>query len=384
MRAADYTEDGRKDPRRPPTRCKKATPRLEKASPCGASEPDRPLVKTSKHLEFKRERGEHKYSEKEKKQASKGADRVHSRNSKTDPRSEKHGKRKGENAKSSAETRSSKRVKANTTEDPQACERESQYPSDKKRSGKEKTKPVSGGDIWEEGIKVKPQKRISINISLDGRKKEEKQDQTEVICPESSTEEQREEVQKSSNGGEDKVNEMEFSQEQGGEAKEEINPDEREQSSIWKGDASDHQDQETEEREKKRGWHCAFRDDEEEESQGLQEEHDGMKTSIEQVVTTREMRSTEREGSGGQGRRELLPEETTSMETETRVEVKERMEAKDGTRSMSHQERAETEDIGRSECCCLVYLCILVLVHTLKQMFFMTDMAAMGMVLRGS
>lgn len=345
MRAADYTEDGRKDPRRRPRRCEKGTPRLEKASPCRASEPDRPLVKTSKHLEHKRERGGHKYSEKEKKQASKGADRVHYGNSKTDPRSEKHGRRKGESAKSSAETRSSKRLKTNATEDPQACERESQYPSDKKRSGKEKTKPVSGGDIWEEGIKVKPQKRISINISLDGRKKEEKQDQTEVICPESSTEKQQEEVQKSSNGGEDKVNEMEVSREQGGEAKEEINPDEKQQSSIWKGGASDHQDQVTEEREKKRSWHCAFRDEEEEEeeSQGLQEENDGMKPSIGQVVTTSEM-STEREGrSGGQGRRELLPGETTSMQRETQEEGKERMETKDGTRSMDKDEESKAE-----------------------------------------
>lgn len=311
-------------------------------------------MKTCKQSEYKRERGGHKNSEKETKRASKRADRVHHRNNKTDSRSEKHGKRKGDDAKSLAETRSSKRLKANTTEGPQACEGEAHPPSDKKRSGKEKTaQPVSEEDVWEEGMKVKPPKRISINISLDGRKKEGKH---EMLCLESSTEKPMEEVQKSGNGGEDKVNEMEFSQEQEGEAKEEISPDEREQSLIWMEDVSDHQDQVREEGETTGGWHCTFRH---EESTELQEEHDGKKASISQEET--------REGrSGGQGGRESLPGETISTETESWVEVKQSVETNAGTRHMSHQDRAETEDSDRLGCCRPASLCVLPSVNTLN------------------
>lgn len=295
-------------------------------------------MKTCKQSENKRERGGHKNSEKETKQASKRADRVHYGNNKTDSRSEKHGKRKGEDAKSLAETRSSKRLKADTTGGPQACEGEAHHASDKKRSGKEKTiQPVSEEDIWEEGMKVKPPKRISINISLEGRKKEGKH---EMLCLESSTENPREEVQKSGNGGEDKVNEMEISQEQEGEAKEEVSPDEREQSVIWMEDVSDHQDQVREEGETKGGWHCTFRH-EEEESTELQEEHDGRKASVKQEETR-------------EGRRESLPGETA----ESWVEVQQSMETNAGTRSMSHQDRAEAEDSDRSGCCCPASLCV--------------------------
>lgn len=353
-RAADYTRDGRKDRKRSPRRCREGTPGLEKASPCEPSEPARPLAKTCKQSEYKRERGGHKNSEKETKQASKRADRAHYGSNKTDSRSEKHGKRKGDDAKSLAEARSSKRRKAHTTEGPQACEGEAHHPSDKKRSGKEKTtQPVSEEDIWEEGMKVKPPKRISINISLDGRKKEEKH---EMLCLESSTEKPREEVQKSGNGREDKVNEMELSQEQEGEAKEEISPDEREQSLIWMEDGSDHQDQVREEGETKGGWHCTFRH---EESTELQEEHDGRKASVKQEET--------REGrSGGQGGADSLPGETASTETESRVEVKQSMETNAGTRRRSPQDGAETEDSDRLGCCCPASLCVLPSVNTLN------------------
>lgn len=352
-RAADYTRDGRKDRKRSPRRCKEGTPGLEKASPCEPSEPVRPLVKACKQSEYKRERGGHKNSEKETKQASKRADRVHYRRNKTDSRSEKHGKRKGDDAKSLAETQNSKRLKAHTTEGPQACEGEAHRPSDKKRSRKEKTtQPVSEEDIWEEGMKVKPPKRISINISLDGRNKEGKH---EMLCQESSTEKPREEVQKSGNGGEDKVKEMEFSQEQEGEAKEEISPD---KSLIWMEDATDHQDQVREGGETKGGWHCTFRH---EESTELQEEHDGRKASVKQE-------ETREGGSGGQGRRESLPGKTASTETESWVQVKQSTETNAGRRSMSHQDRAEAKDSDsdRLGCCCPASLCVLPSVNTLN------------------
>lgn len=349
LRAGHHTEDDRKDARRRPRSSKDDTPGLKKSSPREPSQSVQPLVKASKHFTFKRERREHN-SEKEKNQATKGAGKIHSGNSKTDPRSEKPGKRKGDDAKTLAEARSSKCLKTSTTE---VCKSESQHPSDKKGSEKEKKSgPVSERDIWEEGMKVKPQKRISINISLDGRKTEEKNGQSQTICLESFTGKPGEDVQKSDNGEEEKVNEVEFSGELGGEAKEDINPDEREQRPIWKEDVSDHQDQLTEEREKKEGWHCIFRhheEEEEEESKGLQEEHEGMKASTNKEVITGEGKSTKSEGrSGGQERREFITGEKASTETESRVEVKLRMETKeDRTRSMSEEDRAEREESDR-------------------------------------
>lgn len=325
LRAADHREDGRKGARRHPRSCKDDTPGPEKTSPREPPESVQQLVKATKHLQVKKERREHSNSEKEKNQANKGAGKVHSGNSKTDPRSEKPGKRKGDDAKTLAETPSSKCLKTSSTE---VCKSECQHPSDKKGSGKEtKSQPVSERDIWEEGMKVKTQKRISINISLDGRKKEEKNGETQMVCLESSTGKPGGDVKKSDNGGEEKVNEMEFSGELGGEAKEEIYPDEREQSPIWKEDVSDHQ-----------------------ENKGLQEEHEGMKASTNKEVTTGEGRSTKREGrSGEQERREFLTGESVSTEAESRVEVKLRMETKeDWTRSMSEQDRAEREESSRS------------------------------------
>lgn len=347
MRAARHTGDGRKDARRHPRSYKDDTPGHEKTSPRQPSEPVQPLVKTSKHLKLNRERREDNNSEKEKSQATKGASRIHSGHSRSDSRSEKPGKRKGDHAETLAETRSSKCLKRSTTE---VCKSESQHPSDKRGSGKEKREkkspPVSERDIWEGGMKVKPQKRISINISLEGRNKEEKNGQTQMICQENLTGTPGEDVQKSDNGGEEKVDEMELSGELGG-----MDPDEREQSPIWKEDVCDHQDQVTEEQEKKEGWHPILQhEEEEEESKGLQEEHEGMKASTSKELIRGEGKSTEREGrSGGQESREFLTEENASTESESRVEVKLMMETKeDQTRSMSEQDGAEREERGRS------------------------------------
>lgn len=337
LRTADHTEDSRKDSRRHPRSC---TPALGKNSPRKPSESVQPLVKASKHLKLERERREHK-SEREKNRGNKGASKAHAGNSKTDSRSERLGKRKGDDAKNLAETRSSKGSKTRSTE---VCKSESRHAPDKKGSGKEKkSDPVSERNIWEEGMKVKPQKRISINISLDGRKKEEQNGQTQMIALESSTGKPEEDVQKSDNGGEEKVNETESSGELGGEAKEEMYPEEREHSQIWKEELSDHQDQVAEDREKKAGWHCIFRhEEEEEESKGLQEEHEGMKASTSKEVTIGEGRS------GGQERREFMTGGSASTGTELQLEVESRMETKeDQTRSMS--ERAETEESSRSE-----------------------------------
>lgn len=330
-RAADHTEDGRKDGRRRPRSYKDDPPGLEKTS---SRESVQLSVKGSEHLKFKRERREHNNSEKDKKQASKGSGKTHSGKNKSDSRSEKPGKRKGEDA--SAETRSSKCLKTSTSE---VCKSEPPRPSDKKGSGKEKkSQPVSERNIWEEGMMVKPQKRISINISLDARKKEEKNGQT----PQSSAGKPGGDVQKSDNGGEEKANEMELSGAPGGEAKEEIYPHEREQSPTWKKDVSDHQDQVTEEGQKKEGWHCIFPHDE--------EESERMKASANKEVTTGGGRSTQKEErGGGQERKEFFTADNVSVETESRVEVKLRTEAKeDGTRSLSEQDRAEGEDAGRS------------------------------------
>ncbi|CAG02697.1 unnamed protein product, partial [Tetraodon nigroviridis] len=191
-RAADRTEDGRKEARRPPRSRRDETSGPEKSDPRQPSESVQPWLKDGKQTTVKRERRARHNSEEEKHQANKEAGRIHSGNSKTESRSEKPGKRKGDDA----ESRSSKCLKTSPTE---VCKSRSQHPPEEEK----KAQPASERDIWEGGMKVKPQKRISINISLDGRKKKEKNGQ-------SSTGKPGEDVHKSDDGGEEK---------QGGDAK---------------------------------------------------------------------------------------------------------------------------------------------------------------------
>ncbi|XP_041633570.1 E3 ubiquitin-protein ligase RBBP6-like [Cheilinus undulatus] len=90
----------------------------------------------------------------------------------SDSRLEKNRKRKGDDT----ERRSDKAVSSKclkTKEDLETLQGESHYPFEKQTQKPEKKKPLMEEDIWEKGIKMKPQKKISINIKLEPKQKEE-------------------------------------------------------------------------------------------------------------------------------------------------------------------------------------------------------------------
>ncbi|XP_029998007.1 E3 ubiquitin-protein ligase RBBP6 isoform X2 [Sphaeramia orbicularis] len=104
------------------------------------------------------------------------------RGSKTpDSKSERSRKRKGddmqrnESEKILTEDHCRESLKTKLTEEPQTHESESpkRFDRDKKKKEFWNAQPASEEDIWEGGIKVKPQKKISININLDGKRKQE-------------------------------------------------------------------------------------------------------------------------------------------------------------------------------------------------------------------
>ncbi|KAM4535438.1 uncharacterized protein V3H82_025203 [Fundulus diaphanus] len=81
-----------------------------------------------------------------------------------------------------SKTKSSKRPQPKAPQQPKSLERESPKLSDRKtqRTEKEECKasPLTKKDIWEGGIKVISQKKISININLDGKRKDEWKEQS--------------------------------------------------------------------------------------------------------------------------------------------------------------------------------------------------------------
>ncbi|XP_054616368.1 E3 ubiquitin-protein ligase RBBP6-like isoform X2 [Dunckerocampus dactyliophorus] len=66
--------------------------------------------------------------------------------------------------------------------------------------GGKKALPGRVTDIWEGRVKVKPQKKISININLDRRRPEEKAEIPEVSCPETSAEKSQEDTEVTADG----------------------------------------------------------------------------------------------------------------------------------------------------------------------------------------
>ncbi|XP_014326898.1 E3 ubiquitin-protein ligase RBBP6 isoform X1 [Xiphophorus maculatus] len=80
-------------------------------------------------------------------------------------------------------TKSSKCLQPKVAEEPKSLESESLKSSDRRTQTTEEKKkeseasPLAKKDIWEGGVKVMSQKKISININLDGKRKDEKTEQ---------------------------------------------------------------------------------------------------------------------------------------------------------------------------------------------------------------
>ncbi|TDH02711.1 hypothetical protein EPR50_G00155420 [Perca flavescens] len=240
--AAGSTYNSRKNKRRPytgPNACKDGTPARDQATGSDALEPVQSLVKPDKRLDKDYERksreqrnleiekgcrrGKHsdsrqdvgrRHKERPSKEASRADPDRHrypggSRD--YDSRSEKNRKRKGEDiGRSSVKAQSSKCLKTKVAEDPKTRKSESPNPFERTKPKTEKKKekttcPLTEREIWEGGIKVKPQKKISININLEGARKDGKTENRDVSHSESVTGRSKEEMEKAGNG-EEKLN----------------------------------------------------------------------------------------------------------------------------------------------------------------------------------
>lgn len=396
--AADSTDDCRKDKTR---KNKDGSPAQEEATASDALESVQALVKPDKRLDkdYERKSREQRDLEMEKGwrrgkhsdsrhrgKPSKDAGRVDTDGYRypggsraSDSRSEKTRKRKGEDTeRSSVEAQS---LKTKNAEVPETRKSKSPSPFARKKPKTEnkkerKTWPLTERDIWEGGIKVKPQKKISININLEGKGKEER--------TESTAGKTKAEIEKAGNGEDEKLNggEIEESRDMEGVSEENIKPDEGEARQKWeKATFRDDQGEmladiagEKEEvgEEKDDGekedldlWHSVLR--------GVEEEGEGMDASKGEEVTNEERRSESR-GKEEQAMGELvadtrkerveggntckenrgnLPEEELMEGEKWRM----RREEEDTTRTKSQRSRNEshhdgsntTVDDGRSE-----------------------------------
>lgn len=167
---------------------------------------------------------EHLRSDKEKYGRPRGKSTSHSR-------SEKAEKRKRH------EKASSLLHKTDKSDELQTRKSESHDQPDKKEKKERQTRPVTD-HIWEGGMKVKAQKKISINISLDTRRKEVKTDDNEPIHSEDGMGKTGGEYKSPQDGG-------------GGDAmekEEDGKQDEKESGGIWDVTSSgDHKEQREEE-----------------------------------------------------------------------------------------------------------------------------------------
>lgn len=207
-----------------------------------------------------------------------------------DTRSDNNRKRKGEELQRNKTQRKS--------ESPDLFDRKKQKNEKKKEI---KTQPLTARDIWEEGIKVKPQKKISININLDGKR--ERNDQ-ELSCSQSIAGKTKEPDEKTGTG-EEKLNKgpeakahEEFSRDKEGSCEEKLKPGEVEANKMWEKSSFREVEITNREDEDFDLWHCALKGSvEQKEREKLQEQRDGMKASKGEEVTRDKKRSmTEREG----------------------------------------------------------------------------------------
>ncbi|XP_023252896.1 E3 ubiquitin-protein ligase RBBP6-like [Seriola lalandi dorsalis] len=285
----------------------------------------------------------------------------------SDSRSEKNRKRKGENLERN-ETRKN----------------ESPNPFDSKKQKTEKKKekktwpPTEKPPLWEGGITVKPQKKISININLDGRRMEEKTEIQGSIVGKS-----KDEIEKTGEGEEEKLNrdtedevneKKESIRENESVFEEKIMPDEGEarqfcekttliddKREMWKKFTGGIEDREKKEERKEEDfylWHYAFRGEKEEKGSKKQWGEDGMKASKGDATGKEEEEERMRKESRGQEMRELVRAEGESTSEENKgnppgdskpkeaamegVTMRTRTEEEDMLRFMSQRSSAES------------------------------------------
>ncbi|KAM4531930.1 E3 ubiquitin-protein ligase RBBP6 isoform 2-T2 [Odontesthes bonariensis] len=219
-----------------------------------------------------------------------------------DSRSEKNRKRKVEDPQRTeressltVKPQSRKCPKTETTDQPESSKSESPKPFDRiqrkaEKKKERKTWPLTERDIWEGGVKVIPQKRISININLDVKKQEEKTDQLNLSDLQTCSEENKEQSEEKSNKAK-----IETQIEEKKEAiqeilsEEKINPDEQEVRQLWNeatfGEIMGEVEKKNAQEEEQDGgekdldlWHCAFKVEEGEEKSVSRKEEQAEET----------------------------------------------------------------------------------------------------------
>ncbi|XP_071330261.1 E3 ubiquitin-protein ligase RBBP6-like isoform X2 [Trachinotus anak] len=332
--ATDSTDDRRKDEKghnTGPHACKDGTSLQDEAAAGNTLKSVQPSLKSDKSLDkecesksreqrnLEAEKGWRRGKDSDSRQdverhhkvkPSKEADRVDSERYNNpggsrapDSRSEKNRKRKGENLE---------RNETHKSESPNPFDSKKQKTETKKER---KTWPVTErSPLWEGGITVKPQKKISININLDGKRKEEKTANQESIVGKS-----KDETESTGDGEEENLNrdvevkeKMESVREKEGVFKEKIKPDERETRQLWEtatfrddkremwekiaGEKEGREKKEDGEEEDFHLWHYALRAVKEEMTESEKQwEGDGKKASKGEEVTRDETGKEEEE-----------------------------------------------------------------------------------------
>lgn len=311
--AESSRDDSRKDKRKhssEPKACKHSTP-VQKDSDqtvLKQDQPERKFIernsegeecwKRGKDLDFSDGKRQHKAKpNKELDGMSKEREENPGGSKTTDSRSEKNRKRKNEDlvknerdGSLSGEMQSGKHLKTKTAEKPENRLSEFLKPLDKEKQKTEKksekkTWPLTAKDIWEEGMKVKPQMKISININLDGKRTEENNGKHEVTGKAQENihyPENREEAQRVNRG---ELNEKESSRNQEDRSEDKLIQGEGEKRLTWdkftfRDDKGTIAGEEEDTREKKDDedegeldlWHCALTGVEESETGKGEEE----------------------------------------------------------------------------------------------------------------
>ncbi|KAG7239496.1 hypothetical protein INR49_028967 [Caranx melampygus] len=224
---------------------------------------------------------------------------------------------------SNSSSEKNRRRKGDNLERIESARNESSSPDSKKQKTEKKKESQTWTSteklpLWEGGITVKPQKKISININLDGKRKEEKSEKQDSVQGKSKEETER------TDGGEEQLNivtevEVNEKKESIREKEEKMKPDEGEvkqlwekatfrhdKADMWEKTATGNKDGEKKEDREEEDfylWHYTLEGVKESENQWGDE---GMKTSREDATGKEEEEERERKESPRQEMGELV------------------------------------------------------------------------------
>lgn len=257
---------------------------------------------------------------------------------------------------SSSSSEKNRRRKGDNLERDESGRNESSSPDSKKQKTEKKKESKTWASteklpLWEGGITVKPQKKISININLHVKRNEEKSEKQDSDQVKSKEETER------TGGGEQSniLTEVEVNEQKEsiGENEEKKKPDKEEVKQLWEkatfrhdmweettADNKDGEKKEDMEEKDFHLWHYTLEGVKEEKESGNHWGEEGMKTSKEDATGKKEEEERVKRESQWQRMRELVP---TSQVVKAEGELKTEEELKE-----------EVMDDDRSDCYCFI------------------------------